>query len=72
MELTLCKAQTFLGHPWELGIRDHRIMESSELEGTLMGHLVQFPCNEQGYLILWGHFRVSTASQAEGISWHPL
>ena len=24
-------------------------MESSELEGTFKGHLVQLPCNEQGH-----------------------
>jgi len=28
----------------------HRITESFELEGTLRGHLVQLPCNEQGHL----------------------
>ena len=27
----------------------HRIIESFELEGTLKGHPVQLPCNEQGY-----------------------
>ena len=27
-------------------------MESFELEGTLKGHLVQIPCNEQGHLQL--------------------
>ena len=27
-------------------------MESFEMEGTLKGHLVQFPCNEQGHLQL--------------------
>ena len=30
----------------------HRIVESFELEGTLKGHLVQLPCNEQGHLQL--------------------
>jgi len=27
----------------------HRIKGSLELEGTLKGHLVQLPCNEQGH-----------------------
>ena len=29
-----------------------RITESFELEGTLKGHLVRIPCNEQGHLQL--------------------
>jgi len=31
------------------GSLGHRIIESFELEGTLEGHLVQLPCNEQGH-----------------------
>jgi len=27
---------------------DHRSIELFELEGTIIGHLVQFPCSEQG------------------------
>jgi len=30
-----------------------RIIESFELEGTFRSHLVQLPCNEQGYLQLY-------------------
>ena len=45
---------------WACGVRcvdgelfpRHRIKDSFELEGTLKGHLVQLPCNEQGYLQL--------------------
>jgi len=33
-------------------LQNHRIAESSELEGTLKGHPVQLPCNEQGHLML--------------------
>jgi len=28
---------------------ENRIMKSFELEGTSEGHLVQYPCNEQGH-----------------------
>jgi len=31
---------------------DHGIIKPFELEGTLKGHLVQLPCNEQGHLQL--------------------
>ena len=30
-------------------VKDRRIIQSFELEGTLTGHLVQLPCNEQGH-----------------------
>jgi len=30
----------------------HRVIGSFELEGTLEGHLVQLPCNEQGICFL--------------------
>jgi len=30
--------------------KNHRIIEPSELERTLKGHLVQLPCNEHGHL----------------------
>ena len=33
-------------------VKYHRITISFELEGTLKGHLVQLPCNEQGHLQL--------------------
>ena len=36
---------------------NHRIIEL--LEGTLKGHVVQFPCNEQGHL-QWPSNRTST------------
>lgn len=32
--------------------QNRRIKELPELEGTLRGHLIQFPCNEQGHLHL--------------------
>ena len=39
--------------PWSMLFSDQsRIMESFELEGTLKGHLVQLPCNEEGNLQL--------------------
>ena len=34
------------------GCRDRRITHSFELEGTIEGHLVALPCNEQGHLQL--------------------
>jgi len=33
-------------------LKDYRIIELFELEGTLKRHLVQLPCNEQGHLQL--------------------
>jgi len=30
-------------------MRNHRIIESLELEGTIRGHVVQLPYNEQGH-----------------------
>ena len=33
-------------------LKDHRIKESFELEGTLKGHLVQHPCSQQEHLQL--------------------
>lgn len=40
-------SQTVVCH---LAAKNQRIMESRELEGTIKGHLVQLPCNEQGHL----------------------
>jgi len=34
----------------DLQLSAYRIIESFELEGTLKGHLVRLPCNEQGHL----------------------
>ena len=41
--------QTF--HFWHIScfLEDQRIIKSSELEGTLKGHLVQPPCSEHGH-----------------------
>ena len=33
-------------------VPDHRIIDMFELEGTLNGHLLHLPCNEQGHLQL--------------------
>ena len=38
--------------PYSQIVQNHRITEYVELEGTFNGHLVQLPCNEQGYLQL--------------------
>ena len=37
---------------WICLSESYRIIESSEFEGMLKGHLVQLPCNEQGHLQL--------------------
>lgn len=35
-----------------LSFKNHGVIELFQLEGTLKGHLIQFPCTEQGHLQL--------------------
>jgi len=52
---------------YKLQISIHRIVESLELEGTIKGHLVQLPCNEQGHPAVLYPWPV-----VGGVSWLPF